>query len=249
MLERRVDLHDRPPAPLGLVHGRRTAPMRTSRPDAPSIDAHRPRPAARVGDSPLSGANAGRSTFVAPRSCATTGWTAFSWTRSTMTRRIARLAPTIVIGGATTGSTARPAAARAQVRGPRLRQAEWSGSATDGLGRVSAHRPAARAHPIGCAGDNQRCAAMPTAERRAASARARCGRFVGEPRQPVQAGRRSGSLIQRISSVAATPISSRPLRMICPIPSASSSRARESCGLFSMRKRRSGSSLPRFHSA
>ena len=54
---------------------------------------------------------------------------------------------------------------------------------------------------------------------------------------------------QRISSAASTPISPRPFLIICPIPRASSSRARESCGLFSRRKRRSGSSLPRFHSA
>ena len=56
-------------------------------------------------------------------------------------------------------------------------------------------------------------------------------------------------LDQRISSVAATPIRARPLRITCPMPSASSIRARESSGDFSTMKRRSGSSLPRCHRA
>jgi hypothetical protein len=54
---------------------------------------------------------------------------------------------------------------------------------------------------------------------------------------------------QCISSAAATPITARPLRIVCLIARPSSRRARVSSGLCANKKRREGSSLPRFHRA
>src|SRR5690606_11445267 len=52
-----------------------------------------------------------------------------------------------------------------------------------------------------------------------------------------------------ISSTASTPMMARPLRTICPIAAANSSRDRVRSGRCATRKRFSGSSLPLFHSA
>ena len=155
------------------------------------------------------------------------------WRRGRRTCRMRGWRATIGIGAPAIGSTCGAGAGAGRASGSRI-VVEARGADRGAETSSTLRAPIQNAAP-----PTVKIAAAASADRRAprvARGRFGCGSSASHGSRSSAAA--ASTPHQRISSVAATPIRSRPLRMICAIPIASSSRARESCGLFSIRKRR-----------